>query len=297
MNVLVSVVIPSYNYAHLIGRAIQSVLDQSYPYFEVIIVDNHSNDGTDEVIGCFNDSRIRLCKIHNHGVIAASRNMGIQQAQGELIAFLDADDLWYPTKLELCLEKINQGYDMVCHGEHWFGDGCDRKVFYGPEARASYASLLFFGNCLSTSAVVLKRNLLLDINGFNEQAEMITAEDYDLWLRLARIGAKIGFVAEILGEYTLHAGNQTRSVLRNMEAVMYVVNKHFMTYPADKIRLFSIRKRRAIILYGGARSLQDSAAYVQAWRYFFRSICTWPFLPKTYMAMALNLLHKRVDKR
>ncbi len=93
---LVSVVIPTYNHARFLGRALQSVMDQTYKNWEVIIIDNHSQDNTDEIVEAFKDPRITLLKIHNNGVIAASRNMGIRAAKGEWIAFLDSDDHWYP---------------------------------------------------------------------------------------------------------------------------------------------------------------------------------------------------------
>ena len=100
---LVSVVIPSFNHAGFIARAMQSVVEQTYPNWEMVVVDNHSQDDTDRVVGGFDDIRIRLFKIHNQGVIAASRNLGIREARGEWIAFLDADDCWYPRKLETLL--------------------------------------------------------------------------------------------------------------------------------------------------------------------------------------------------
>ena len=89
---LVSVVIPTYNHARYLARALQSVLDQTYTNWEAIVIDNHSTDNTDEVMASFADSRITLLKIHNNGVIAASRNIGIRAANSEWITFLDSDD-------------------------------------------------------------------------------------------------------------------------------------------------------------------------------------------------------------
>jgi glycosyltransferase involved in cell wall biosynthesis len=98
---LVSVVIPSYNHANFIGKAVQSVLDQTYNKYEIIVIDNHSNDGTHEIVASFEKKAIiRMLDINNNGIIAASRNMGISAAQGEWVAFLDSDDSWMPDKLE-----------------------------------------------------------------------------------------------------------------------------------------------------------------------------------------------------
>ena len=89
---LVSIVIPTYNHANYLSKALQSVLDQTYKNWEAIVIDNHSTDDTNEVINRYVDPRIKYLKIHNCGVIAKSRNVGIQTAKGEWIAFLDSDD-------------------------------------------------------------------------------------------------------------------------------------------------------------------------------------------------------------
>ncbi len=293
---LVSVIIPTYNHAHFLGLALQSVLDQTYPNWEAIVIDNHSQDNTDEIVRNYQDPRITLLKIHNTGVIAASRNMGIRVARGDWIAFLDSDDLWYPAKLEHCLARLNEGFDLVCHGERWLGEGRDREIYYGPEARATYKLLLLEGNCISTSAVVVCRQHVVALGGFDEDPNSITAEDYDLWLRLARNGARIGFVRELLGEYRIHGGNQSKAVLRNMNAVMHVVRKRLAEADMDTRRSqrLKARRREAIIYYSGARGLQDNGQHTEAWPYFFRALGTWPFLAKFYAAMLLNALHRRL---
>lgn len=292
---LVSVVIPTYNHAHFLDRAIRSVLDQTYKNVEVLVIDNHSQDNTDEVVFGFSDSRIRLLKIHNHGVISASRNLGIQQSKGELVAFLDSDDLWYPNKLERCLDKFEQGYDFVCHGERWVGEGRDRNVYYGPESRATYDALLFEGNCISTSAAIVRRSQLISVEGFRENQDIVTAEDYDLWLRLAGNGCRIGFVHEILGEYLIHAGSQSSAVIRNMNAVLQVVKWHFSKIQqVGALHFMRFRRREAIVYYSGARGLQDAGQYNEAWPYFFRALSAWPFVAKFYAAMVFNALHRKI---
>ena len=111
---LVSVVIPSYNHGRFLGRALQSVLDQTYTNSEVIVVDNHSTDNTDEVMASFADQRITYLKIHNNGIIAASRNAGLRLAKGEWIAFLDSDDYWSGNKLEQCILNRSNN-DVIYH--------------------------------------------------------------------------------------------------------------------------------------------------------------------------------------
>jgi len=293
---LVSIVIPTYNHAHFLGKALGSVIAQTHQNWEAIVVDNHSADNTDDVVNGLGDPRIRLLKIDNRGVIAASRNRGIAEARGGLLAFLDSDDLWYPDKLRKCMEHLAGGYDLVCHGERWFGSGRDRQVFYGPEPRATYRSLLLEGNCLSTSAVVMKTGIARLAGGFSEEPKIVTAEDYDFWLRLARAETRIGFVHEILGEYTIHAANQTRGVVRHMSACIVVLDRHFSApLKTDRpIPGWRMRRRRAIAYYAGARGLQDDGHHREAWPYFWKALSTWPFFARTHAAILMNLFGKRI---
>lgn len=292
---MVSVVIPTYNHARFLRAALDSVVGQTRTDWEAIVVNNFSQDDTIDVVGSYADPRIRCVNFANQGVIAASRNFGIRQTDAPYVAFLDSDDLWYPEKLERCMRLLDQGYDMVCHAETWVGPGERRRdVAYGPEPRARYESLLYDGNCISTSAVVVKRELLELAGGFSEEPSFITAEDYDLWLKLAKNGARIGFVPEILGEYLIHGGNQSRAALRNMEAVLSVVRHHLSDIaPHGLFNRLRARRCLATIYYGGARGLQDGGQFADAWRYFFKALSLYPFVPKFYAAMLLNAVGRR----
>lgn len=285
-----SIVIPTYNHAHFLRTALDSIRAQTFGDWEAIVVNNFSEDDTICVVQSYDDSRIRLLNFVNHGIIAAARNHGLSLTQAPFIAFLDSDDYWYPEKLQRCMDKLAQGYDMVCHAEVWVGPGKRRRtVHYGPEARATYQSLLLDGNCISTSAVVVRREWLEHSGGFSVQPEFVTAEDYELWLKLARDGAKIGFVDEVLGEYLIHEGNQSRAALRNMQAVMAVFEHHraALRGHASASRM---RRREAVILYSGARGLQDSGQHREAWPHFFKAVLRYPWVLRFYAAMLLNAL-------
>lgn len=219
MNSLVSVVVPTYNHASFLGRALQSVVSQTYPHWEVIVIDNHSNDDTDDVIRSQNESRIRLLKIHNDGVIAASRNLGIREAKGEWIAFLDSDDYWYPKKLEVVMAAAaaDGACDTFCNDELMVDtrSGLKKVLRYGPYEPDFYRTLLVRGNCMSPSATVVRRNFLARHGlEFGESRDYITVEDYDLWLRMALAGARITFLGQVLGEYVVHGANNSSSVER-----------------------------------------------------------------------------------
>jgi GT2 family glycosyltransferase len=288
----VSVVIPTFNHARFLGNALRSVQAQTSTAWEAIVVNNFSQDNTIEVVTALNDPRIRLENFQNHGVIAASRNHGMRLAQADLVAFLDSDDVWYPRKLERCLAKIEQGFDLVCHGEAWTTENAPvRNVYYGPETRAAFQSLLFDGNCISTSAVVVKKSVLQQAHGFSEDPRFVTVEDYDLWLTLARNGARIGFVREILGEYRVHGANASKALLRHLEAEIAVIENHFagFTSPGWLTRL-RMRRRRALAYYGAARGFQAAGESREAWRWFARAYRESPFILRMHAAVLLNLL-------
>ena len=103
---LVSIVIPTYNHAKFISKALKSILDQTFKDWEAIIIDNQSTDQTNDILSKYSDPRIKSYKIDNNGIIAKSRNLGIKLSKGKWIAFLDSDDWWTSEKLEVCFDNI-----------------------------------------------------------------------------------------------------------------------------------------------------------------------------------------------
>jgi glycosyltransferase involved in cell wall biosynthesis len=287
----VSVVIPTYNHAHFLRQALQSVREQTFPDWEAVVVNNHSEDDTVAVVEAFGDARIRLENFRNNGVIAASRNRGIALARGRYVAFLDSDDRWYPDKLARCARRLNEGFDLVCHGVRWVGDRGARDLFCGPERRATFEALLYDRNCIVTSAAVVRRDLVASLGGFSEDPAIVTAEDYHLWIRLARAGARMGFIREVLGEYRFHPGNQSAAVLRHMRAEQRVIEGFFpSTSERDLVTRMRIRRRRGIFCYATGRGMQRNGQRSSAWPFFARALAYWPFYPKTYAAIALLAL-------
>lgn len=293
LNPRCSIVIPTYNHAHFLRTALDSVRAQTFGDWEAIVVNNFSEDDTIAVVESYDDPRIRLVNFANHGIIAAARNHGLSLTKAPIVAFLDSDDFWHPEKLACCLEKLAQGYDLVCHAESWVRQGQrPRIVRYGPEARATYESLLLDGNCISTSAVVVRRDWVERVGAFDVRPEFVTAEDYEMWLKLARDGARIGFIAEVLGQYLIHEGNQSRAALRNMHAVMAVFEHHRSALAAGTSAR-RLRRREAVLLYSGARALQDDGRYREAWPHFFKAVLRYPWVSRFYAAMVLNALGRR----
>ena len=291
----VTVVIPTFNHAKLLRRALDSVVAQTFDNWEAIVINNFSTDETIEVVESYQDDRVKLIDFKNNGVIAASRNQGIKNARGIYIAFLDSDDNWYSEKLQKCVEYANQGAQFICHGEKWINsDLSTREIMYGPANRATYLSLLFRGNCISTSATCIETALLRSVDGFDESTEIVTAEDYDLWMRLAATNPKTVFIPEILGEFHRLSDSASSAVLRNLSSEKIVLQKHFAKQPTNVLNRLKQRHRFAIANYGAARQLSHQPR--RALVLFFSAIRLSPVFTKTYPALiilAKSTLFKR----
>jgi len=205
MNPLVSIIIPTYNRADDLKRAILSVIAQSYKTWEIMIVDNHSEDDTNNVVRSFNDSRIKIYKINNEGIIAASRNLGISHANGKYVAFLDSDDWWVPEKLEISVKCLESGNDFVYHSMFVVKNPNSNLFFKKTKVRDLesniFNDLIVGGNGITTSSVVIKKSVIDQVGGMSEDRGLIGIEDFDAWLRVAKITEKFECIHKTLGFY------------------------------------------------------------------------------------------------
>ena len=289
----VSVVIPTYNHADFLTGALQSVVNQSFVDWEAIIVNNFSTDNTEEIVKSFNDLRFRLVNFQNNGVIAASRNHGIQLAASSVIAFLDSDDIWYPNKLSRCLSEFSNGADLVCHGENWVTEGLPpRAIYYGPTDRATHSKLLLRGSCVSTSATLVRKKLLDKANGFSENPLFITAEDYELWMNLSLNTSNFVFVHELLGEYRRHENGASTVVNRHLSAELAVIEHHVRLEPTTKNLRIRVRHRRAKAFYSAGRTQMRAGNRSSAISFFLRALVQSPFFLRIYIAMVLTIIRR-----
>jgi len=201
-SALVSVVLPTYNRAWCIERAVESVLSQSYEHLELIVVDNDSVDDTIERVQRFGDPRIRIIQLSNSGIIAKSRNAGIRCSHGKYIAFLDSDDIWEPQKLHSCVPHLDAGADLCFH---WMSEIGSNKPIALTRAltKPVMRDLIVNGNAIATSSVVVSRKSIIEIGMFSEDQKLIAIEDYDAWVRLSRVTEGFVCVECVLGQYTL----------------------------------------------------------------------------------------------
>ena len=187
-NPLVSIIIRTYNRAYCLSRTIDSVIDQTYDNWEIILVDNHSTDSTYSLVSAYNDKRIRYYLIHNYGIIASSTNLGLHHSNGVYIAFLDSDDWWFPNKLMLSIQALESGYDLIYHDIiQVTQDSRTKRVKSRQLKKPVFYDLLFYGNTITCSSVVVRKTLMDKINGFSEDSNILAAEDYDAWLRIAKL--------------------------------------------------------------------------------------------------------------
>ncbi|MDR0881802.1 MAG: glycosyltransferase family 2 protein [Candidatus Adiutrix sp.] len=182
---LVSVIIPTFNRAATLGRAVNSVLNQDYAPMELIVVDDGSEDETPSILAPLREAgRLTLTRQPNLGVSAA-RNAGLRLAHGPLIAFLDSDDEWRPGKITAQADyfQAHPGEVLVQTQEIWMRNG--RRVNPGRRHLKKDGDIFLdsLALCLiSPSAVMLRRTLLDEVGWFDEN--LLAAEDYDLWLRV-----------------------------------------------------------------------------------------------------------------
>jgi glycosyltransferase involved in cell wall biosynthesis len=290
----VSIVVPTYNHAQFLHQALASVVAQTFQNWEAIIVNNFSTDDTIKIVESFGEKRFRLINFHNNGVIAASRNEGVRQSNGPVIAFLDSDDLWYPNKLEHCMQAFDA--DVVCHGENWISNSIHpRQVLYGPQKNAQYSKLLYRGNCVSTSATLVRKDLLIEVGGFSIDSDYITAEDYDLWLKLAHRKSGFTFIPEVLGEFRQHQLGASSSVERHLRSELAVITSHHKTNRTSIGNAIRFRRRRAKVFYSAGRTHMRGANSHQAIRFLLRAIAVYPFYSRPYAAM-LMVVSRLVSK-
>lgn len=204
-----SVVIPTYNRADKLARALESLVGQIMRDFEVIVCDDGSTDGTGEVVSAFADKlKISYLWEGNWGGPARPRNRGISAATGEWICFLDADDWWYPEKLAVVLPATTDA-DLIYHDCDTHGQKGKKAV--GKQSRQLVApvfvDLMTTGCSIVTSSVCVKKALLEKVGGFAEEKELVAIEDFDLWLRISLATGKFLHIPRRLGAYWVDEEN------------------------------------------------------------------------------------------
>jgi glycosyltransferase involved in cell wall biosynthesis len=252
-KVLFSIIIPTYNHAHFINRCIDSLISQTCTEWEAIVVNNFSEDNTIELIEAYHDDRIKIVNFRNNGIIGASRNFGIKQANGEWICFLDSDDWWYPGKLQECL-NISASSDVLYHDMDVYTIKGKRKLHFRYCRKLSGSpleDLILNGNALYNSTVVVRKSILDKIGTISEESRLIAVEDYDYWIRIATVTSRFYFIPKILSGYWVGTSNISTSK-DPIAPIEYLFNKNLPLIPnslAEEARKrFAFRKAALYIM-------------------------------------------------
>ena len=290
-----SVIIPTYNREDILPKCIDSVLNQTFKEFELIIVDNGSTDNTKELIESYKqkDNRIKYIWQENSGSPAGSRNTGIKNASSEWIAFLDSDDYWYENKLQEVSNIINTVDDNIIAVSHYEDKEVNSmltSLLKHGEALTSkpYNELLFNGNSLSTSAMCVRRDKILDIGMFDTQKDYFAVEDYDLWMRLSKIGEFV-YIKKPLGVFCISGSNMSGNVELINDNLKTLLFNHFDTLDSSN-KADMKKKHGARVEYYRGRTYQMNGEFKKSIPILIQSIKQYPWTIRKYISLGFAIL-------
>lgn len=242
---LVSVVIPAYNDEKYIEETIQSVLLQTYKNIEIIVVDDGSSDSTAELVRQLG-SNIKLLQVKNGGP-AKARNAGIKTSSGEYIAFLDADDVWFPEKIEYQLDMFKENTGLVYTGRLWIdssGNPLKDQPVQNNFPSGQIFDAMLSANYMVTSSVILRRDVIDKIGMFDESDTFLNCQDYQYWLRICSEFEAEGSSKKLI-KYRVHDSNRHKNYVRRLKGMIGCLDTAYRLNP-----LFdSIIKERKFQLY------------------------------------------------
>lgn len=232
MNPVFSVIIPLYNKEMAIEKTLKSIFHQSFSDYEIIVINDGSTDKSEEKVKRFSDERLCLISTENRGVSQA-RNLGIKQARGKIIAFLDADDCWFPTHLETLFQLHNnfpQAGLLATNYQFYYSEkkiiqpvfeGIPTEKWSGIVSDFFYSSMKF--RIAWTSAVAVPKKVLNDIGNFDENITLGAGEDTDLWIRIA-LNYPVAFDNEVSAYYQMKTENRI-SMRKTLERKFSTLDK------------------------------------------------------------------------
>lgn len=231
----VSVIIPNYNYGRFLSEAVESVLAQTYPCREIIVVDDGSTDNSLEILARY-EGKVRVVRQKNCGV-GMARNAGVRNSTSDLVAFLDADDYWMPDKIEKQIQCFRQDekVGVVSCGMQEFDVSGKIIHYYHSNQEGWIAEKILTFNTqvvIGGSAVLIKRDIFEAVGGYDVRKELHPSEDWELGYRLALV-SKIAFVPEILVSYRNHGDNGHLKIPRMEQAMLLAYEKIYKDAPSE----------------------------------------------------------------
>lgn len=229
----VSVVIPAYNAMAFLPETVDSVLQQTFTDFEVLIVDDGSTDNTASWVSAVADSRVHLISQKNQGVSAA-RNTGIKHAQGEFVAFLDADDLWQPTKLEKQVSRLDNNSEVGLVYTWTLlidEDGKPINIKYTFTDEGNVWQKILVGDIVCSGSSAMVRRCCFEVSGMFDP-DLSPAADFDMWTRIAK-HYQFSVIKEFLLLYRRSSSGMSRNHLKMIKDLDLTFAKRFQSVPAD----------------------------------------------------------------
>ncbi|HQX48882.1 MAG TPA: glycosyltransferase [Planctomycetaceae bacterium] len=276
MKPSVSVIIPVYNGAAEVCRAIDSALAQKDCDVEVIVLNDGSWDETESVLAEYGD-RIRAVNQMNCG-LSKTRNNGIALATGEWVAFLDHDDYWQPGKLSLQLEAARRtGFDVVYTNAGNFGDVARvAELRSEPDAMAEGDLLepLLLDNFIVVSSVMVRRSVIQDIGGFD--TSLPSVEDWDLWLKLSSRGVRFAAVREPVTMYQWRKGSMSKNYELMRTTRQSIIQRALCSLRAKSLS-WSVRRRALANIESCSAWFLAGSSPRKAIRWYMNSLWYWPF--------------------
>ena len=256
---LVSIITPIYNGALFIQETIESVLSQTYTNWEWFIVDDGSDDASREIVLAKSDERIHLISIPHSGLPAVARNVGLRKAQGEYIAFLDADDLWETEKLALQVKVMESDNTVLFTSSRFsfFQSTTSQGKTAFKNSRLSFRGLI--SHYVIANSAVIMRSSVLDMVGYlDEDPRLRAVEDFDYWLRILDSQDNSCLILkDMLMRYRLHEANISslpdKTALSWLDKVLIIFDKFKSKRPSD----IELAKKVAEFTYKRTKLKQD----------------------------------------
>ena len=223
----VSVILPTYNRASLIGRAIKSILNQTFNDFELLIIDDGSVDDTEKVVKTFADTKVTYKKHEENKGAAAARNTGIHLARGEFIAFNDSDDEWMPEKLERQIKKfseVNSNIGVIYCGYIAVSQQTNREIFRStPMEKGKIYPRILQGCITGTFTPLIKQACFEKVGLFDET--LPSCQDWDMWIRISEY-YEFDFISDILVKMYIHGSQISTNLEAKIEGKERILEKY-----------------------------------------------------------------------
>ncbi len=293
---LVSVVVITFNRASLLKRALNSVFKQTFQNFEVVLVDDASNDNTLEVISDFSDERIIYIRHDENKGEAISRNTGVRNVKGKYIAFLDDDDVWLPEKLQLQVGLLNNSSEdtgAVYSGFRELDIATSQVIStFTPQKSGLIFQHLLKGNFITISSILLKKTCFDNAGFFDET--IAYGLDYDMWLRISE-KYKFIYIGEPLVNYSIHKNRLSFNWDIQIRGSEKILNKYSKSFAVNPESLCSQYYKLGKLYFLNRNSLMGR-------RFFLKALKLNPAQIRIYLIIFLSYvaggyLHKKLEKQ